>query len=339
MAGFFEHHDREGFRLYAFSFGPNTADTYRQRIRGCFDAFIDIRELSDSQVKALCTEYQVDIAVDLKGFTQGARPSLFAQRCAPVQINYLGYPGTMGASFYDYIIADEVIIPPEYEKYYSEKVLRLPHCYQPNDRSRQVSDRVFTREELGLPKEGFVYCCFNNNYKILPETFDSWMRILKAVPGSVLWLLEDNAKASENLKKEAQSRGVDPGRLVFAPRMALPEHLARHKLADLFLDTFPYNAHTTASDALWVGLPLLTRMGKSFASRVAASISKAAGLTELTTASIQHYEELAVSLAQSSSLLLQIRHSLETSSRQTLLYDSESFMKNWSRLLEGVVSP
>ena len=333
IAGVFEHHDKSRFEVIAFSYGPDKVDDMRQRLLKSFDRFIEVREKSDEAVATMCREMGLDIAIDLSGYTFGARTGIFAQRCAPVQINYLGYPGTMGASFYDYIIADEVIIPPELEQYYSEKVLRLPHCYQPNDRSRKVSDRVFTREELGLPKEGFVYCCFNNNYKILPETFDSWMRILKAVPGSVLWLLEDNAKASENLKKEAQSRGVDPSRLIFAPRMALPDHLARHKLADLFLDTFPYNAHTTASDALWVGLPILTRMGKSFASRVAASISKAAGLTELTTQTTQQYEDLAIALAQAGSPLPEFYGRLARTRLQLELYDVGSQSKAWSSLL------
>ena len=324
IAGVFEHHDKSRFEVIGFSYGPNKQDVMRQRLLKAFDQFIDVREKSDQEVAAMTRAMGLDIAIDLSGYTFGARTGIFAERCAPVQINYLGYPGTMGASYYDYIIADGVIIPPSHERYYSEKVLRLAHCYQPNDRvSRQIASRVFSRQEMGLPQDGFVFCCFNNNYKILPETFDSWMRIVKAVPGSVLWLLADTTKASENLKKEAAARGVEPERVVFAPRMELPEHLARHSLADLFLDTFPYNAHTTASDALWTGLPVLTRMGESFASRVAASILWALGLQELITQCPDEFEQKAVALAKDPHTLAGLRKSIENNKHSQHLYDVE----------------
>jgi len=219
-------------------------------------------------------ELEIDIAIDLKGYTADARPGILSHRPCPVQAQYLGFPGTMGAPYIDYIIADDVIIPESHEQYYTEKVVRLPGCYQPHDSTQKISDRIPTRAEEGLPEGAYVYCCFNNNYKITPEIFDVWMEILKEVPDSVLWLYEGNAAAPPNLRKEAEKRGVDPSRLVFAKKKPIEEHLARHKLADLFLDTIPCNAHTTARDALIAGLPVLTIMGDTFASRVAASIGQ-----------------------------------------------------------------
>ena len=246
--------------------------------------------MSDSEIVGLARQEEIDIAVDLKGFTKDSRVNIFASRLAPVQVNYLGYPGTMAADYIDYIIADPTLIPLECQEHYSEKVVYLPHSYQPNDRKREIAQKNFTRAELGLPQDGFVYCCFNNNWKITPDVFDLWMNILKKTPTSVLWLLENNKHVAENLRQEAQVRGVEPNRLVFAGRMPMAQHLARHKCADLFLDTLPCNAHTTASDALWAGLPVLTRMGESFASRVAASLLNAIGLPELITTSAIDYE-------------------------------------------------
>ena len=246
--------------------------------------------MSDREIVGLAGQEEIDIAVDLKGFTKDSRVNIFASRLAPVQVNYLGYPGTMAADFIDYIIADPTLIPLESQEHYSEKVMYLPHSYQPNDRKREIAQKNFTRAELGLPQDGFVYCCFNNNWKITPDVFDLWMNILKRTPTSVLWLLEDNKHVAENLRREAQVRGVKPDRLIFAGRMPMAQHLARHKCADLFLDTLPCNAHTTASDALWAGLPVLTRMGESFASRVAASLLNAIGLPELITTSAIEYE-------------------------------------------------
>ncbi|NDD59148.1 MAG: tetratricopeptide repeat protein, partial [Chlamydiae bacterium] len=264
MAEFFELHNKSQFELVGFSFGPITNDEMRQRLKKSFDQFIEVGTKSDVEVARLSRDLKIDIAVDLKGFTQDARTGIFAYRAAPIQVNYLGYPGTMGSDYIDYIIADRTLIPPQSKQFYSEKVVYLPDSYQVNDRKRLISDRQFTREELGLPESAFVFCCFNNNYKILPFTFDSWMRILKGVEGSVLWLLEDNSWVEKNLKKEAEKRDISADSLVFAKRLPLPEHLTRHRQADLFLDTFPYNAHTTASDALWTGLPVLTLEGRSF---------------------------------------------------------------------------
>ena len=276
----------------------------------------------------LARSLEIDIGVDLKGFTEDARTNIFAMRAAPIQVNYLGYPGTMGADYIDYLIADSTVIPASYRPHYTEKIVYLPNSYQPNDRKRQISDKMFTRSELGLPQEGFVFCCFNNNYKITPDVFDSWMRILEHVEGSVLWLLEDNEIAARNLKKEASVRGIDPDRLVFAPRMALPDHLARHRMADLFLDTLPYNAHTTASDALWAGLPVLTQIGETFAGRVAASLLNAMHLPELITTARDAYEALAVELATNPAKLASIKRKLTDHRLTTPLFDTELFTKH-----------
>jgi hypothetical protein len=300
----------------------------RQRVSAAFDQFLDVRLKSDKEIAELSREMGIDIAVDLKGFTQDQRLGIFSYRAAPIQVSYLGYPGTMAAPYIDYLIADRTLIPEESQKHYSEKIVYLPHSYQVNDRQRVIAQKVFTREELGLPKEGFVFCCFNNNFKITPATFDGWVRVLKAVEGSVLWLLEDNEAAGRNLKKEAQARGLDPNRLVFAKRMKLPEHLARHRAADLFLDTLPYNAHTTASDALWAGLPVLTCMGESFASRVAASLLNAIELPELITDTQQEYEALAIELAKDADKLKGIRDKLERNRLTTPLFDTTLFTKH-----------
>lgn len=298
MAELFERHDRLRFEWFAFSFGPAQQDAMRARAERAFDRFLDVRGCSDLEVARLSRECGIDVAVDLKGYTKDCRPGIFAHRCAPVQVSYLGYPGTLGASWMDYIVADDIVIPRGAEQHYSEAVVRLPHTYQCNDRLREVAPREFSRSELGLPEEGFIYYCFNNNYKIAPATFDAWMRILKAVPGSVLWLLQDNAWVVKNLRREAAARGVAPERLVFASRMLQADHLARQRVAQLFLDTWPYNAHTTASDALWVGLPVLTCTGEGFASRVAASLLTAAGMQDLITHSQEQYETAAIALGR-----------------------------------------
>jgi predicted O-linked N-acetylglucosamine transferase (SPINDLY family) len=297
MAELFENHDRRKFELIAFSFGPEKPNSgMRKRITSTFDQFIDVRAKTEKDIALLSRHLEVDIAIDLKGYTQDSRAGIFALRAAPVQVSYLGYPGTMGAEFIDYIIADSTLIPGENQQFYTEKIVYLPDSYQANDAKRQIADKIFSPEELGLPKTGFVFCCFNNSYKITPGTFDCWMRILNQVKGSVLWLLEDNSNAAVNLTQEAVKRGIEKERLIFAKRMPLPEHLARHRLADLFLDTLPCNAHTTASDALWTGLPVLTCTGESFASRVAASLLNAIHLPELVTSTTEEYETLAVEL-------------------------------------------
>jgi protein O-GlcNAc transferase len=327
IAELFELHDRSQFEIYGFSL-VKAADGMSSRLQLAFDHSIETQGMSDIEIAQLSRVLNIDIAVDLTGFTQDARTGIFSHRAAPIQLNYLGYPGTLGADYMDYIIADRSLIPLESQSCYSEKVVYLPNSYQVNDRKRLISDRQFTRKELGLPENGFVFCCFNNNFKILPTTFEGWMRILRAVEGSVLWLLQDNSWAVENLKKEAEKQGVAPDRLVFAERLPLPEHLARHRQADLFLDTFPYNAHTTTSDALWAGLPVLTLMGRSFASRVAASLLNAIGLPELITFTQKEYEALAIELATNPKILVDIKLKLARNRLNAPLFDTPLFTKN-----------
>jgi predicted O-linked N-acetylglucosamine transferase (SPINDLY family) len=328
IAELFEVHNAEKFELFGFSFGPDIQDQMRKRLSSGLDKFMEVRDKSDREIAQLSRDLGIDIAIDLKGFTTDSRPGIFAERCAPVQVNYLGYPGTMAAEYMDYIIADTTVIPRDRQDDFTEKVVYLPHCYQVNDSRRQISSRVFTKQELGLPESGFIFCCFNNNYKILPATFDGWMRILKAVEGSVLWLLEDNSTAGRNLRKEAESRGIDSNRLVFAKRMPLDEHLARHRLAELFIDTLPCNAHTTASDALWAGLPVLTCMGKSFHSRVAASLLCAIELPELITHTQEEYEAKAVELATDPGKLAQLKLKLENNRLTAPLFNTRLFAKH-----------
>ena len=322
IAELFEMHDRSRFELTAFSFGADSDGAMRRRISAAFDRFEDVRSLTDSEVAARARAVGIDIALDLKGFSQESRTGIFAFRAAPVQVNYLGYPGTMGAEYMDYLIADATLIPETHRRFYSEKIAYLPHSYQPNDNKRKISDKAFTREEFGLPPAGFVFCCFNNNFKILPGMFDCWMRILQAVDGSVLWLLEDNAGAVANLRAAAVARGVQASRLVFAPRLSLSEHLARHRLADLFLDTLPCNAHTTASDALWAGLPVLTCVGHTFAGRVAASLLNAICLPDLVVSDVAGYVELAISLASDPERLAEVRRKLAADRLRSPLFDT-----------------
>jgi predicted O-linked N-acetylglucosamine transferase (SPINDLY family) len=328
MAELFESHDPEKFELTAFSFGPGSQGEMRQRIAGAFGEFLEVRGLGDREIAHLSRQRGIDIAVDLKGYTKDARPGIFAEGCAPIQVHYIGYPGTMGAPFMDYVIADGTVIPPGQEAAYSEKILRLPHSYQANDSQRKISDKKFTRREFGLPENGFVFCCFNKNTKLVPEMFEGWLRILKARDGSVLWLLRDDAAAAENLRRAASAGGLDSTRLVFADRVPLDEHLARHRLADLFLDSWPYNAHTTASDALWAGLPLLTLEGEAFAGRVAASLLKSLELPELITTSLADYESLAIILARDPAKLAAIRTKLAKTRLSAPLFDGKRLARH-----------
>lgn len=328
MAELFEKHDRVHFEITGYSYGRDDKSPMRGRLIKAFDHFVELQALSDQDAAQRIYDDGIDILVDLKGFTENGRIGIPARRPAPVQVNYIGYPGTMGSDFIDYIIADRFIIPEDAEKFYSEKVVCLPDSYQPNDTAREIAKDIPTRAECGLPEYGFVFCSFNNNYKITPAIFDIWMRLLQAVSGSVLWLLDGNAYVKDNLRREAVRRGVDADRLVFAPRMPLPKHLARHQLAGLFLDTLPVNAHTTTSDALWAGLPVLTCAGKTFASRVAGSLLKAAGLPELITYSLEDYETLALRLARNPLQLTEIRQKLESTRLQTPLFDIERFTRN-----------
>lgn len=328
MAGFFEAHNKEIFELVAFSFGPDSRDDLRMRIIKPLDHFIDVRGMSERQIAQLSRDMNIDIAVDLKGFTKDSRMDIFAYRAAPIQVNYLGYPGTMGADYIDYIIADQALVPSEYQDNYSEKIVYLPNSYQVNDSLRVISDREFTRQELDLPENVFVFCNFNNGYKITPMIFDGWMRILASVEGSVLWLLEDNPSVPINLRREAEIRGISSNRLIFAKRMPPSEHLARHRCADLFLDTFPCNAHTTASDSLWAGLPLITLRGESFASRVASSLLSAADLPELITDTQSDYESLAIDLANDPLKLKEYKSRLLNNRLTMPLFNTRCTTKN-----------
>jgi predicted O-linked N-acetylglucosamine transferase (SPINDLY family) len=328
MAEVYERHDRSKFEVLGFSLGKDTGDEMRARVSGAIDRFMDVRSMRDTEVARLSRELEVDIAVDLTGFTRDGRPGIFAERVAPVQVNYLGYPGTMGASYIDYLIADPTLIPEASRQHYSEKIVYLPDTYQANDSQRAISEKPCARADEGLPETGFVFCCFNGAYKITPRVFDLWMRVLGRVEGSFLWLLEENHWATANLLKETERRGVDPGRIVFARSRPLAEHLARQRLADLLLDTLPYNAHTTASDALWAGLPVLTRMGETFAGRVAASLLRAIGLPELITTTEAGFEELAAELAHDPERLGALRQRLQENRLSTALFDNKAFTRH-----------
>ena len=301
----------------------------RKRVSFAFDQFINVNLKSDKEIALLSRDLKIDIAVDLMGFTKNNRFRIFVERCAPIQVNYLGYSATTGADCIDYIIADKVLIPKENQKDYSEKIIYLPDCFMANDFTKKISAKIFTREELGLPKEGFVFCSFNNYYKITPKIFDIWMRLLKKVEGSVLWLTGNNFTGAKNLQKEANQRGVDSNRLIFSKAMPLlADHLARHKSADLFIDTIPYNGHTRASDALWAGLPVLALTGQSFSSRVSASLLNAVGLQELITYSEKEYEDLSIELATNPTRLKEIKSKLEKNKLIKPLFNTKLFTKN-----------
>ncbi|MBU3076777.1 tetratricopeptide repeat protein [Sphingomonas quercus] len=328
MAGLLREHDRERFEISAYSYGPDSDGPARAAMQRHVDRFVDIRDMADQAVVDLARGHGLDIAVDLKGYTDQGRSRLFAWRLAPVQVNYLGYPGSMGAEFMDYLVADPALIPEGERSHYSERLILLPHSYQPNDDRRPIAPRAPQRAELGLPETGFVFCSFNNSYKITPREFDIWMRLLARVHGSVLWLFRANGWAEANLRREAAARGVDPARLVFAGRLAQPEHLARQHCADLFLDSFACNAHTTASDALWGGLPVLTLAGRQFAARVGASLLAAIGLPELVTTSEAEYEALAVALATDPSRLAALRARLGEARPTAPLFDSRRYARD-----------
>lgn len=323
----FELHDRSRFEVYAYSYGADDRSPARQRLEKAFDCFRDVRAMSLHEAAQQIHDDGIDILVDLTGFTQTSRTGILALRPAPIQVNWLGYPGTMGAPFADYLLSDQFITPPDQARHYSETLAFLPDTYQPNDRLRPMGSAP-TRAECGLPDSGFVFCCFNQSFKFSPHLFDIWMRIIRKTPSSVLWLLDCNRWAKANLLREAAARGIDPERLVFAPRVSIEQHLARQQLADLFLDTLPYNAHTTASDALWVGLPVLTCAGNTFAARVAGSLLHAAGVPELVTTSLEEYEKLALQLATTSGTLPAIRERLAGTRDSMPLFDTSRFARN-----------
>ena len=324
----FDHHDRDDFEVTLYSFGGKEGGAITARLEQSAARYRDVHRLSDAAIAKLAREDGLDIAVDLKGYTKNARPDIFASRAAPVQINYLGFPGTMAAPFIDYLIADPVLIPESHQEFYSEKIVYLPHSYQPTDDGRVIPADGSSRGDHGLPERGFVFAAFNATYKIQPRDFAIWMGLLAAVDGSVLWLFRSNDAAEANLKTAAAAHGIDPARLVFAPPLPHLQHLARHRHADLFLDTFVCNAHTTASDALWAGLPLVTRIGEQFAARVAASVLTAAGLPELVTRTDADYAALALSLAQDPARLAALKDKLAAGRAAAPLFDSRAYTRH-----------
>ncbi|MBH5371652.1 O-linked N-acetylglucosamine transferase, SPINDLY family protein [Bradyrhizobium glycinis] len=343
MAGVFEEHDRARFDITAISYGPDDGSKMRDRLKAAFERFEDGSHLTDEDVVELIRQLDIEVLVDLGGFTAGARPKILARRAAPIQVNYLGFPGTMGASYIDYIMADRIVIPEGEQKHYAEKVIYLPHTYQATDARRPLPANGPPRSEVGLPDDAFVYCGFNRTSKITPPLFDVWMRLLAKTAGSVLWLLDGDPIARENLRREAVARGIAAERIVFAPQVPADQHLARHRLADLFLDTLPYNAHTATSDALWAGLPVLTCLGTAFPGRVAASLLNAVGLPELVTRSLDEYEGLALRIAHDSELRTALASKLATHRSTWPLFDTvgmtrhleKAFVETWRRHCAG----
>lgn len=342
-AGMFEHHDRDRFETFAISLSPFRSGAMHERLTSAFTRFVDVSARSDAEIVALMRDLGIDIAVDLAGYTRGSRPGILAGRAAPVQVSYLGFPGTMGAPFIDYIIADAIVVPPELRDRYAEQVVCLPDTFQVNDARRPDPANTPTRAAMGLPPTGFVFCAFHSSYKLNPAMFDIWMRLLRQVDGSVLWLVADDRALEDNLRREAQARGVAPERLVFARRLAYADHLARQRLADLFLDALPFNGGTTTSDALWMGLPVLTRPGEAFASRMSASLLAAVGLPELVVQSVEDYEALALRLARESALLGDLKARLARQRTTHPLFDTAritrhveaAYVEMWQRRQRG----
>jgi protein O-GlcNAc transferase len=328
IAELIERHDRARFTVIGLSLNPDDGSELRRRLVASFDQFHDLESVSDRQAAEFIRDLDIDIAVDLTGHSRDARLGILAHRPAPLQVSWLGHAGTMGAPFIDYVIGDPVVTPLSEAANFTEKIAQLPDCYLVTDSRRVIPSIPLDRRAAGLPDNGFVFCCFNNNYKITAPVFERWMRLLGQVDGSVLWLLRDNAVAERNLRREAAARGIDPARLVFAKRVSPAEHLARHRLADLFLDTLPFNAHVTASDALWAGLPLLTCRDETFASQVAASTLRAAGLGELITTNLDEYERLALSLARSPDALPRMRQKLDDARSSCPLFDTRRFQRH-----------
>jgi protein O-GlcNAc transferase len=336
IAGVFEQHDSERFETFGVSYGPSDKSDMRARLENAFTHFSDLHESTDAGIAGILHEWEIDIAIDLKGYTGGARPGILAHRPAPIQVQYLGYPGTMGSDCIDYLIADRTVVPDEHRPFYSEQIVYLPDTYQCNDSRRRIAACTYHRADADLPERAFVFCCFNGSQKIMPETFRLWMDILSDVRGSVLWLLEGHPSATVNLRREARARGIAPERLIFTKHMPLEDHLARLKLADLVLDTLPYCAHTTASDALWAGVPVLTRLGVTFAGRVAASLLKAVGLPELITLSPLEYKTLACALAQDASRMNDIKAKLAANRESMPLFDTARITRNLEAAYQGM---
>ena len=338
IVGLIEHHDRTRFEVTAISTGPQDGSPLRKRLEKAFDRFIDARDMTTEALAARIAELKIDVLVDVAGFTDYNRIDLFAARSAPIQVNYLCFPGTMGVDFLDYIVVDPFVASAGADAHFSEKFAHLPDTYLASDPKRPIAKRTPSRAECGLPDVGFVFCCFNGNLKITPRVFDVWMRLLQSVPGSVLWLLKGSAAAEQNLRREAEARGIAPARLSFATRIPLDEHLARHRLADLFLDTFPYNAHTTASDALWAGLPIVTFAGRAFHARVAGSLLHAIGLPDLVTSSLEEYEALAFSLATEPDRLAEVRGRLAHNRLTMPAFDIDRYRRNLEAAYDEMIA-
>ena len=328
IAPILERHNRNDFQVYGYSIKQTQEDDFKKRLVQSFDVFRDVSQINDKEVAQLAREDKIDIAIDLNGYTQNARARIFAYRAAPVQISYLGYPGTLGALFMDYIIADRNLIPEASQLFYSEKPIYLPNTYMPTDNTYKITTQSLSREELGLPKDSFVFCVINNSYKITPQIFDIWTRLLKKVDRSVLWLLSPDNDVKLNLIKEASARGISSDRLVFVNAKPYDQYIAQFSKADLFLDTFTYNAGATANHALWSGLPIVTKIGKSYTSRMAASMLNAIGLSELVTTTEKEYEDLILDLATNPKKLSEIRERLSKNRLSEPLFDTELYIKH-----------
>ena len=336
MLDVFKNHNKSKYQIYGFSIGP-IKDEWTINVEKYFDKFFDISNMSDAEIKSLTKKHKLDIAINLTGHTLNSRNNIFFNRVAPKQINYLGYPGTMGSKCFDYIIADEIVIPKENKKFFTEKVIYLPNCYQANQKNIEISDKKITKEDLGLPKNKFIFACFNSSYKINPPIFESWMSILKKCDSSVLWLLQNEELGKENLRKEAKKRGIDEKRIIFAEKLPVKEHLKRLRFTDLFLDTFPYNAHTTASETIRAGVPILTLKGESFPSRVASSILKNIGLENLICSNLKDYEKKAISLRKNVRELQNLKNYLKQESNLIKLFNSKAFTKDIEKIYKKIV--
>jgi len=337
IAGIFENHNKTLFEIYGFSYGFSKEDSMQKRIKESLDHFIDVSTLSDYEIAQLARKHKIDIAIDLTGYTGSGRVGIFAHRAAPIQINFLGYPGSLGTSFVDYLLADRNLITDKDGGFYSEKILHLPHCYQPNDSRRQISDLNYSKIDHSLPEDTFIYCCFNGSYKITPIIFECWMDILKDNPHSILWLLDDNDLATANLRNEAMKRNIDPKRLIFAKKTSPEDHRARYKFVDIFLDTFPYGAHTTASDALWSGAPIISLKGKTFASRVCSSLLQTMNTPELIATTLEEYKGLAIKLAKNKNLLDAIREKIKTNKHVSKLFNTQLFTEELEKTFQNLI--
>ena len=334
MSGFFREYDREGFEYFVYSYGVYKTGSLRQGVEKNVDVFRDVSGLTDPELVAIARDDDLDIAIDLKGFTNTGRLEPFERGIAPIQVSFLGYPGTLGRKTFDYMVADSHTIPAHLESSYDEKIMRMPYSYQPNDNQRALNFMQDHRSDHGLPESGFVFCCFNNSYKISAQEFDVWMRILREVDDSVLWLLEANEMVKQNLRVSAAAQGIDPDRLVFAARTSQEEHLSRHQHADLFLDTFRVNAHTTTSDALWAGVPVLTMQGEQFAARVASSLLSAVNLDELVVTDADAYAQLAIKIAGDAQYQKRLRAKLTDQKASLPLFDTKSYGRAFGLLIK-----